>query len=266
MGRPNIEITTSVPKTGCPVHCDEYCPQEIIAEEYTGERTLTLEKFKIFLSTVPKDVAVYFAGCSEPFINRDCLEMIQYAHEQGYPTQVYTTLVGLHLWQVKELCKIPFERSVLHLPDSKGIAHIPETENYKECLGYAVFHLPNRDDMNMGGTFETNGIEKVIRGTAPRLHHWRVTCPLLLTPNYQVLPNGNVTFCCATRGIREIIGNLHKNTIPELLEKFPQESERMATDPDSMCHFCSMSQSWWAVKILDFIIGTKKRVGKWIGL
>jgi hypothetical protein len=54
-----IEITT---KIGCPCNCLKFCPQEILINNYTGEKTLSLNNFKLVLSSIPPNMEIAFAG------------------------------------------------------------------------------------------------------------------------------------------------------------------------------------------------------------
>jgi hypothetical protein len=247
----HAEFTTQI---GCPIACLKYCPQEIITKQYQGERTLSLEDFKKFLHGIPKEVSITFAGVSEPFQNPQCVDMILHANSLGYKVNVFSTLVGLTMEDAARVCAVDFNWFELHLPDACGNAHIQTTQEYKECLVYILTHVKNIKTMNMGGLFETNHVEDMIRGTATREYTGRVTCALLRYPNYQIHPNGNVFFCCMTRGVRDKVGSLHENTYPELVVRFPAISERLATDPDSICHYCVNAKPYWKYVIKEIEI------------
>jgi len=71
MKKSSFEITTQI---GCSVQCLKYCAEELNTSRYKGERHLSLEVFKQFISTVRSSVRITFAGFVEPFGAIDALE------------------------------------------------------------------------------------------------------------------------------------------------------------------------------------------------
>jgi len=71
MDKSSFEITSQI---GCSVQCLKYCPQELIIFRYKGQRHLSLDVFKQFISTVPSSVQITFAGFVEPFVAIDALD------------------------------------------------------------------------------------------------------------------------------------------------------------------------------------------------
>jgi hypothetical protein len=203
--------------------------------------------FVYYLHTVPKTTTVRFTGVSEPFLNPECPDMILWAHEHNYKIVLYTTLVGLTPENADHILHIPFDKLVLHLPDALGNAKIPVTKDYLETLGKILTGVKNIEFMNMGPSFRTNNNENMARGITRKRKTGRVGCDYLDEPAYQVLPNGEVFFCCMTRGVSGYVGSLKENTYWELAnpEAFGKISYRMQTDPDSLCHQCDFSYPAW---------------------
>jgi hypothetical protein len=245
---PYLEITTQI---GCKVNCIQYCPQELIVAKHSKMKKLSCDNFDHFISTVPKDVTISFAGFCEPFLNQECTDMMILAHESGYRVQVYSTLVGLTLDDAKRVIDIPFEYFVLHLPDADGKATIPITDEYLKVLGLILSNVRHLSFMNMGAEFTTCDVENIARGKVGKKMSSRVTCVSLKIPNYTVLPNGDVHFCCVTRGLTEKIGSLMSETYPELISKFKENSLRLQTDPDSICHRCGNASNYYKSKLHD---------------
>ena len=76
-----LEITSMI---GCENMCS-YCPQEDLVSAYTSPKTsMNIEDFKYFLTRVPKNVILSFAGFSEIFSNKDGSLMIREAITFGY--------------------------------------------------------------------------------------------------------------------------------------------------------------------------------------
>jgi hypothetical protein len=229
---------------GCPVQCTRYCPQEVIVKKHQMG-PLTLDNFKRYVSTIPNDELLIFAGISEPFCYKDAVEIILYAYEKGHPINLFTTLRGLKPDDAKRLVKIPFNTVVLHLPDAEGNAKIPPTPEYFECLYTFLTNVKNLQCMNMGKNFVSDHNEDVIRGKVGVRLNGRVMCPNLGTRAYMLFPDGMVTLCCMLRGMEGVVGNLNDNTYPELMDRFESISKEYQTDPKTMCHKCSVSENYW---------------------
>ena len=146
-----FEITTIIPDNGCVVNC-VFCPQGVLKNAYKGERILSLDKFKKALDKVPKEISLSFAGFSEPWLNKECTNMLLYAHETGYNITVFTTGIGMTVEDIDKIKHIPFsyrptsfvteeERYfkwdggfILHIPDKENYAKHPITEKYIKLL------------------------------------------------------------------------------------------------------------------------------------
>ena len=252
-----LEITTQI---GCRVNCIKYCPQELIVKNYFGNRILLLDRFIELMYTVPTNIPILFAGVSEPFQNQNCIDMIEWVHNRGNPVSVSSTLVGLTYDDCIRLCDIPLERFVLHLPDACGNANIPITDEYAKCLCKIMTSIQNLEFMSMNGTFVTNRVEHMARGTAPRRHSSRVLCDMLETPGYQLMPNGAVFFCCMMRGLTGGVGSLDDQSYPDLISKHKAISYQLQTNRDSICHRCVMSNNYYWQHINRHIIAMKKRM------
>jgi hypothetical protein len=207
-----LEITTRI---GCSVNCTKYCPQEVLVSKYTGSRVMTLEQFKILTGSVPANVMISFAGFCEPFLNTDTTDMILHAHGNGHKVQLFTTLVGFTERDLERLKDVPFDSVILHLPDAKGYAHIPITKEYKALLP-RVLTTFNCDVMTMGGSFCTNHREDAARGKPVCNKLLPVLCDKIKVRQHNLLPNGNVIFCCCDYGMNAIMGNLFVQNYFEL--------------------------------------------------
>ena len=258
--KPNFEVTTQI---GCSVNCIRYCPQEIITTRYEGERVLTLSNFLRLIKDVPADYPIIFSGLSEPFQNQDTPVMILEAHKIGHPIIVFSTLVGLTPSGANHIKDIPFERFTLHLPDPLGVASIPETNDYNKSLNIILRNVKKLWFMNMGYYFKSDRSEERVRGliTAP-FRKGGVTCDHHEYPDYFVLPNGDAYFCCQTRGQTEKVGNLFKESYGDLVKKFPGIQCRLQTDPDSICHYCSIATPYWMYPIKKLFGDKLIEIGK----
>ena len=243
--RPVMEIT---PKAGCSVHC-RYCPQDIFLKQYFSQdrqAEMTLDEFKRYLGKMPQDLVVDFSGFVEPFLAKDGLRMVQYAHENGHEVRLFTTLVGLDMASFRAIEDIPFKLVVLHLPDVHHYANIPVTEEYLELLRYVVSKKrPNGEPFVDTANCQSEPDPRVVEIIGHRfLISWDLIdraenlegqnlrktkldkvkneagyyCNRALHLNHNVLlPNGDVVLCCMDFGMRHILGNLQKQSYEEIM-------------------------------------------------
>ena len=243
-----LEITT---KIGCSINCLKYCPQETIIKNYKGNTLMTLDQFKHFMKTVPTNLPIFFSGLCEPFLNPQTTDMIIWAHHQGHPISIFSTLTGLTPTNAERIISIPIDKFVLHLPDAYGNAKIPQTQDYFETRSIIETNVKHLEYMNMGWNFVSNCCEDMARGRVTTLKKGRRLCNFLESPAYQLLPNGNVFFCCMVRGQTEMVGNLNEETYQDLVNKYPVISERLQKDPNSICHICNVSEKYWVRKAIQ---------------
>jgi hypothetical protein len=230
---------------GCSVQCVKYCPQEVLIKYHKGMPKLTLDNFKRYIKTIPKDELLIMAGVSEPFVHPEAVDIILYAHEQGYQMNLFTTLVGLKVEDTRKLLDIPFNRVVLHLPDCYGNAKIPMTQDYLESLYLFLTHFENLDIMSMGKNFVTDCNEKMHRGE-PRPHkNYRIMCPMLSERSYMMLPDGIVSLCCYYRGIGGFVGDLNTESYQVLSDRFSSISKQYQYDTNTLCHICNVAERYW---------------------
>ena len=258
---PTLEITTSIPKAGCVVDC-VFCPQRVLqkvwdSEHFTTEkaRIMRLEDFKMVVDKLPKEVRITFSGFTEPWLNKDCSTMVQYAHLKGHPVSVFTTAVGMTLKDVKMISHIPFCGGpnggfTLHLPDKERLAKHPVTKTYiKVVQALKDADITNFQTMSMGEVHEE--VEHIYPDhTVNHYEMWHRAGNLLgeaqLKPEVKevwdrfksvyhegdktcgcieglyhniLLPNGEVSLCCMDYNLEEIIGNLYTQEYDDIMPK-----------------------------------------------
>ena len=264
---PTMEFTTSVPKKGCVVDC-VYCPQRILEKSYVDEeRYLTLDNFKRAVDKLPQNVRVTFAGFTEPWLNKDCTDMVLYAQERGHPIAVFTTGIGMKVDDVYRIKNVPYDlgpngRFVLHLPDNERRAKHPITKNYIEVLE-AFKHVHHEIQgfytMAMGTVHDEvkhlfpEAVVPAFWSRAGNLVGEAMLKPELLNLQSEyksiyhgeeprtcgcdehlyhniMLPNGDVSLCCMDYNLKFIIGNLFEQSYGDIAPK-PQSCY-------DMCRFC----------------------------
>jgi len=235
----SLEITTNI---GCSINC-KYCPQEVLIREYTKRSnilTLAFEDFITCINKLPKDVRIDFSGLSEPFLNKECLEMMNYAYKKGFSMTVYTTLIGLDMKDIEKLKSLSFVQFVIHLPDNENNAKIIVDEEYCQklknilnanlkitdkrikfhCHGKIhnkINHLVDKKKVNYGiinraGLLKEVYESKYIKGI--------ISCSACGTSFNQnvFLPSGDVVLCCQDFGMNHILGNLIKQSYLDLFK------------------------------------------------
>ena len=256
---PTLEITTSIPKAGCVVDC-VFCPQRVLqkvwdAEKFTTNeaRTMKLEDFKMVIDKLPKEVRITLSGFTEPWLNKQCTDMLLYAHEQGHRVSVFTTAVGMGLKDVERIKDIPFCGGpnggfTLHLPDNERLAKHPITKTYiKVVQALKDANINNFQTMSMGVVHEdvehiyddkdVNHYEMWHRagnllGEAQLkpevkevwdrfksiMHEGEMTCGCVEDLYHNILlPNGEVSLCCMDYNLEEILGNLYFEEYDDIL-------------------------------------------------
>ena len=236
---PLIEITTV---NKCSIDCT-YCPQEVFQKNYRGIEKLNLSDFKTALSTVPKNIIIAFSGFAEPFLNPNCIDMIEYAHAQGFRIVLFSSLVGLKLDDVDRL-KQCNPVLVIHLPDNLGNAKIPITEEYKRVIFSVLINLHVDSFSVMNKDFKNNGRAGLCLDV-PSFHRkgpfW---CHKLSAPQLVMLPNCDVVLCCMDFGLRHVIGNLISQSYNQVIESQTLRKIRQNTfrwDGDCLCRECLWS-------------------------
>jgi hypothetical protein len=244
-----IEITTSVPKGGCPIRCTKYCPQELIDANYCGDRWMTKDIFGTLIKDIPSSQCLSFCGFSEPFLNQYCIDMIEYAYKKGHPIEICSTLVGMTEDQARRLIKIPISYFLLHHPDFYNNAKIPSTEKYWRVKNIIEHGIEWLADIRMSATFRTVHVENMARNPKEmKKYKGKRICRFMDNINYVMMPNGDLFYCCMTRGLSDKVGNLHETPYPKLALLHPVIARKMQNDPDSICHICPASTNYYIHK------------------
>lgn len=254
-----LSITTVI---GCPVMCLKYCPQELIIRSYNGNPRMTLEQFKQFIKDVPITTSLYFGGFSEPLVNQETIAMMEYASELGYPIRLFTTMVGLKHNDIDRLCSIPFDMFVLHLQDAEGIAHIDMNQEWLENFRDVKKRIKRFRSMDMNSVdFSTNHREDVARGVEFQSRFkTKRTCVFMKDPRYELMPNGEMYFCCECSCLSMRIGSLYKNTYTDLAAKHEMLSKQFRNDPNSLCWNCCLSEPYWKYQLSNTMRNIKYNI------
>jgi hypothetical protein len=254
-----LEITTV---KNCVVECTPICPQVKFREEYGDKANiLSLENFKLALSHTPKDVAIHFAGFSEPFINSRGIDMLEFAKNEGYTVNLASTLVGLQAKDVPRLKGLGFFD--LHLPDANGIAHIAPTPNYLSTLYQTFSTVEVTRYVKFDGSFQSNDRAGNCDDAKPLHVKGPFLCPKLsYAPGPVMLPNGDCVLCCMDWKLEHPLGNLFTQTYDELLQSEVYrmvQANRWKMDGDTLCRSCKYA---WSIP-KTVAVGAAARVNDW---
>lgn len=220
-----------------------FCPQEVFQERYRGCSSLSFENFKTILSNVPKNVSIHFSGFAEPFLNAECVKMIEHAHAMGYEVQLFSTLVGLKAEDVKRIQSC-VDRLVLHLPDCFGYAKIPVTESYKDTLANVLTLMRVDEFVAMGDNLVIDPRAGLLENVPANHVHGKFYCIKLIDPQFVMLPNCDVVLCCMDFGLKHNLGNLLNKSFMTLArsDEFRKVSSgRFKMDDDTICRMCAQA-------------------------
>ncbi|WP_262690705.1 radical SAM/SPASM domain-containing protein [Kordiimonas aestuarii] len=256
-----LEVTTVV---GCRVAC-AYCPQKALTSSYrhiSKTIALKLEDFKHFLTSVPTDVKLAFSGYSEPFLNPDCVALMQYASTKGHKLIASSTLEGMTVEQAEQVVDIPFERFLVHLANDMEQERITLDQRYFDILDIFQGHPDFRfhsDGYKVHRDVEHHLVSYALRkvhsraGNVPQDNEIDVTQERLETIHMQgpitcdrlngnvLLPNGNVALCCMDFGLRHVIGNLATDSYEDLFtspEYKRVQQQMLSGGQDILCRTC----------------------------
>lgn len=215
-----IEITT---KIGCENLCS-YCPQAVLYQAYPdgADKLMTMATFKTCLDKIPLDVDIHFSGFCEPFMNPNCIDMIQLAFNRGHRVIVYTTLIGA---SDADLATLPptgsrFEMNihvinpdVMRLRNSSIGEWFDKLAWLNKCgVDYLLIMVGENDGMRK--RLEERNIRNIYdqpliaRSTKPTNHKGVFRCYDERHNQGVLLPNGDVALCCEDYGLKHIKGNL----------------------------------------------------------
>ena len=272
--QPMMEITTVI---GCRINC-RFCPQSVLMNNYyvsniKRTRVMELEDYKQCIDGLPQNLRIRFAGFSEPFLNPQCISMIEYAFEKGREIELYTTLEGLSKEGFERIRNISFRRVVLHTADADGYANIPVTDKYLDLL-QEVVHARKADGTPFidWANCQSNPHPKVLDIIGG---HIRISAELydragniednsdLKQVNYVsgaiecvlsekmdrsvLLPDGTVVLCCNDYGLEHPLGNLLLESYENILNGKEMQRIRKACCDESLPLLCR--KCVWARRI-----------------
>lgn len=235
-----IEITTAVK---CVINC-RICPQPLWQKTYGKNHLLSLQDFKLALSHIPKSVGLSFAGFCEPFLNPECIDMLEFASMQGRKLWLFSTLFGLAPENVERLAKVNLSWFSLHMPDNLDNAHIPSTEAYRSTVDKALRLVRVDHISRMNHNFTNNQRAGNVEGTKPFHRKGPFLCTKLSSNQFIMLPDCSVVLCCMDYGLKHKLGNLKTESyqnIQDSLELQKIKANRFMWKGNTLCRSCLYS-------------------------
>ena len=242
--------------------CD-YCPQKLHVKEYlkrSRETVMSFNDFSLCILEIPKNVEILFAGMAEPWLNKECTNMVLLAHHLGHRIGVYTTCEGMTLEDVELIKDIDFLHFCLHLPDADGLMKFNVTPQYLEVLK-ACLKIQNRNFMCIG---KVHPLVEAITGHVQDSSHTLISRAgnlktLAITPKKGalkcsamsekmdhniLLPNGDVLICCMDYGQKHVIGNLLKMDYESLFlsDEYLKIKEGLKKESNILCRTCEIAE------------------------
>lgn len=250
-----VEISTQM---GCANNCT-YCPQELFLNSYfkaykKTTRKMSLEDFKRYLSKIPKHITITFSGMTEPFLNPEALDMVEYAVNEKYNVSVNTTLRNLSKQDIDRLLKLNIIYYSIHTPDKDENICLKADEKYLENLEYfykncdknissfLVIGNPDenvknilKDDLeNLSICTRADNLSSNIKGSAVEFkqensydRNTPVICGCKLNDGDSddpfkieksiLLPDGSMILCCNDYAMKHILGNLNDSSYEEIM-------------------------------------------------
>ncbi len=238
-----LQLTLQI---GCAINC-KYCPQSLFVTQYKekcgNEQIMSYEMFVNYINRVDNDVILEFAGFSEPFFNKDCLKMLEYANAKGYDIELFTTLQGISTDELERILKIPYREVVLHIPDEMQNSKIIVNEQYIHNLEKAINAKKENGkpfvDWGSCHGEPSKSVKSIIKNKIrllTQLHNragnlgfqelegkkdikGSIQCSGTLHYDHNVLlPDGTILLCDSDWGIKHPIGNLKTQTYKEILK------------------------------------------------
>lgn len=281
---PTVEVTATL---GCPVRC-RYCPQDTLLRAYFAAdphrpAVMSVADFDAVLAKLPTDALLDFTGFVEPFQHPEAATLMRHAaarHPGGpYGLIVSTTLVGATPERLSAILGLPFRRFSLHLPDARGFARIPLTEDYFALLD-TVLRATKADGSPFvdDASCQAEPHPRVAELLPPRLRVNRAMNdragnlpdePLLRRhglsgplscqrsaslDRFVLLPDGSLALCCNDYALRHVAGNLLRSTWDEVANgpEMAGVRRRMASDDgDVLCRNCLSARARTDLKELS---------------
>ena len=268
-----IEITTRI---GCSINC-KFCPQKLLLDNYFSENKnrqneMSIETFKICLEKLPKDCNIIFSGFAEPFLNPNCLEMIRIACESRRNVDLYSTLEGIDISDLKKLINMPIKFMGLHVADKRKYANIKISEEYyqkikmvidaKKKNGAPFVNMCNAQtepDDNVVKICDsqydilTTMLDRAGNLKDERLYnkksiHGSISCSICgKEMNHNILlPDGTVVLCCMDYGMKHVLGNLLKQSYEEIFNGMELKRIKkglLDEKIDILCRNCTCANS-----------------------
>ena len=268
---PHFEITTMI---GCSLMCN-FCPQDKLLRAYKDPvRVMSFESFQTAIDKLPAEFEIAFAGYTEPWLNKNCTDFVEYAFRQQRKVSIYSTLYNMNRNDVDRLINLFAEfpgqltKFWIHLPDIHGnMKGWKNSDNYQYALTqFRSRILPNLMTMSedskphheLGANIKP--VQWYLHTRAKNLDLQKISGQKYHeAPRYEfvvectrdkdftsnvMLPNGDLTLCCMDFGLKHIVGNILRQSYDEIrngqeIEKIKRLNQTLAYTDEVLCKSCN---------------------------
>jgi len=217
-----LELTLYLP---CPILCN-YCPQDVLRDNYTGQKEMSLNDLEKYLGMIPKDVRIDLSGMSESLLYTHFVELIRILENNKLNYCVYTTLFGITEEKLEALRNYPPNPFVIHVPDVSMRLKINESyleffdkiseSNNPPLTHYACFDSP-QDGIKINKNYDPHSRAGNNKEIYTSVKNGKAHCSLSKDFDHNVLlPNGDIILCCMDYGLTGRLGNLNDNSYEEI--------------------------------------------------
>ena len=259
---------------GCSLMCN-FCPQDKLLQAYKDPvRVMSFESFRTAIDKLPAEFEIIFAGYTEPWLNRDCTDFVEYAVHQGRRVAIYSTLYNMSPTDVDRLIDLfrqfpdQLTQFWIHLPDVKGnMRGWKNSDNYQYALQqFRTTINPSLMTMDADGRVHSDlevnfkpvqwylhtraknlDVEKISgqQYHEPPRYEFVVECTRDKDFSSNVmLPNGDLALCCMDYGLKHIVGNILTQTWEEVrqgqeLARVKRLNQTLGYTDEVLCKSCN---------------------------
>lgn len=254
--------------TGCAIGCD-YCPQDVLNER-SCVKYINFEDYKKYISSVPKNVYIVYAGFCEPLLYKDFENVVKYSYENGYKMLCATTLPTHNKNNIEIFLNEKYwVGRTVHLLDNTMNPKAFDTSLYFSNLEKYFEQISKKTNFYQEHTFSFLGgelnldieillkkydlYERFKKITPYQRIDAKVKNKNILIPSYKpgrifcsenfykkqlLVPGGDVVMCCMDVQKKHILGNLGVDSYKDLYNSKEYRKIMCGFNNDSIDTIC----------------------------
>jgi len=234
--------------TGCSVNCS-YCPHATL-HKASSEKYMSVDRFKLILDKIPKEVGLVFAGFCDPLQYDKLVDVIEYSYQKGHRLNIATTIPEDYPENIDLFLNEKYWTGrCLHLRD-EFMSYKTNSDNYYNIID-KFFSQMNKQyktnnivvdnrfsflgkniDSRIKELINKNELDHVfevciphtrinapIKYDAPRQNKGlagKIYCSVGLYRRQMITPDGDVVLCCMDVEKQHVLGNLITGTYDDI--------------------------------------------------